>query len=287
VIKFKIAKGLPAFVAAAMILSIPAPIHGQATQITDVFNSSIRLLLHSKSQSYLGVDVGDIDAGKVQTLKLKDTHGAEITVLDHDAPAGKAGLKLHDVVLQMNGLNIDTAEHFKKMLHEMNVGQKIQLVFTRDGVQQTINTQMCDRRKMQQETWEQLGNSGGVSTPAKSFLATGNEAQPTGDSGFHLFTGNSLKIGMMVEPLTSQTADLLGVLNGIIVKSVYHKSAADYAGFHVNDVILQVGSDPVATQADWERLLRSSEGKPVQIIVLRNQGRQIIQLETDRKHRKG
>ncbi len=32
-------------------------------------------------------------------LKLKDVHGVEITGVDHDAPACKAGLEVHDVIL--------------------------------------------------------------------------------------------------------------------------------------------------------------------------------------------
>ena len=36
-------------------------------------------------------------------LKLKEEHGVEVTMVDQDAPAGKAGLKEHDVILTING----------------------------------------------------------------------------------------------------------------------------------------------------------------------------------------
>src|SRR4051794_17899228 len=51
------------------------------------------------SASYLGVDITDISSERVSALKLKDEHGVEITMVDRDAPAGKAGLKEHDVIL--------------------------------------------------------------------------------------------------------------------------------------------------------------------------------------------
>src|ERR1700734_2340953 len=60
-------------------------------------------MLGSSSQGYLGIDVRDIDAQRAAALKLKEPAGAEIITVDHDAPAGTMGLKVHDVILQING----------------------------------------------------------------------------------------------------------------------------------------------------------------------------------------
>src|SRR5262245_7332841 len=53
--------------------------------------------------SYLGVDIADVTSERLSALKLKEEHGAEVTMVDQDAPAGKAGLKEHDVILSLNG----------------------------------------------------------------------------------------------------------------------------------------------------------------------------------------
>lgn len=239
------------------------------------------LLLHSHSNGLLGVYVGDVDQERAQALHVKDGHGAEITILDHDAPASKAGLRLHDVIVQMGGQPIENAEHVRRILRETPPGRKVQIVISRDGAEQTFVVQMADRRKVQEEAWEQLGGSGGQSLPAQSFLSGGGNNVP---SGFHLpFTGSSLHVGVMVEPLTGQMADFLGVSGGVMIKSVARKSAADAAGLKPHDVILEVAGETVATSSDWERLLRSSDGKPVQVAIFRDRTKQLVLLQVDGK----
>ena len=41
--------------------------------------------------AYMGVDISDITPERVSALKLKDERGVEVTMVDQDAPAGKAG----------------------------------------------------------------------------------------------------------------------------------------------------------------------------------------------------
>jgi serine protease Do len=238
------------------------------------------LLLHSHSQGLLGVYVGDVDQDRAQALHVKEMRGAEITILDHDAPASKAGLKVHDVIVQMNGEAVENAEQVRRVLHETPPGKKVQLVISREGAPLTFTVQMADRRKVQEEAWDELGAPGAANIPSQGFLSGGGNAP----SGFHLpFTGNSLHVGVMVEPLTAQMADFLGVNGGVMIKSVAHKSAADAAGLKRHDVILEVGGENVATASDWERLLRGADGKPVQVAIFRDRAKQLVLLQVDGK----
>jgi len=49
------------------------------------------------------------------------------------------------------------------------------------------------------------------------------------------------------------------------------------------DVILKVGSAKITTLGDWERALRSNQGKPVQVTVLREKKQQTLTLQVDSK----
>jgi hypothetical protein len=247
------------------------------------------VLLLRSSQGYLGVDLADVDNEKAQALKLKDTHGALITLIDHDAPAGKVGLHVGDVVVQLNGKAVDNAEQLRKMLKELSAGHKIALEISREGVLQTLNTQLADRRVMEHDVWNKLGRTGDPNAPQSSTLGLfpgGGEGTPSG--GFHMpFFGSNLNVGALVEPLTTQMASYMGVPSGLMVKQVARKSEAAAAGLQAFDVILKVGSESISTSADWERALHSNQGKPVQVTILRDKKQQIVTLQVDSKRRSG
>jgi serine protease Do len=249
-------------------------------QAAQYFGNSGWFLLHSRA-GYMGVIVGDVDQERAAALHLKDTRGAQITVLDHDAPAAKMGLKLYDVVVKMNGVDIENAEQMKKMLHAMPVGRKVQLEVNHDGVVRSVTVQMADRYKMLEEA-QQQETKGTTQAQGQTFLDSGRDMQTSG--GMNPWLGSSLHVGALIEPLEPQTAEFLGLDRGVMIKSVARKSAADAAGLKVHDVILEIGGESVSTSSDWERLLRASEGKPVQVTILRDRTKQLVLLQVTGKH---
>ena len=260
----------------------PSSAHAQKRGIVDLIQEP-SVLLHSNSQGYLGVDLADVDQEKAQALKLKEVRGAVITLIDHDAPAGQIGLKVNDVVVKLNGQAVEGAEQLRRTLREIPAGRKVSLEISRDGNLQTLAVQLADRKAMEQDVWNKLGNGGDVFAPGPGMgiLTNGDVSLP---GGFHMpFFGSSLNVGALVEPLTSQMAEYLGVPSGLMVKQVARKSEADAAGLKAFDVILKVGSDGITTLGDWERALRSNQGKPVQVTVLREKKQQTLTLQVDSK----
>ncbi|MGB6746001.1 MAG: PDZ domain-containing protein [Terracidiphilus sp.] len=275
-----------ACVAAGACLALaPHRAPAQINPIIQFFENPFPLLVHSSSQGYLGVSIADVDADKAQTLKLKETRGAVITLIDHDAPAGQVGLKINDVVLALNGQNVDNSDQLRKMLREIPPGRKVSLEISRDGNIQTLAVQLAERKTLDHDIWDKIDSDGSELEPAPTMgilAGGGGDIPPSG--GFHLpFFGSSLNVGALVEPLTSQMAEYLGVQGGLMVKQVTRKSEAATAGLHAFDVILKVGADSIATSADWERSLRSNQGKPVQVTILRDKKQQTLTLQVDSK----
>lgn len=284
---FKNPLALTAMCAVAAGLAMgPASAHSQAQQMAIMLEDASPLALHASSAGYLGVDVTDIDSDKAQTLKLKEVRGALITLIDHDAPAGQVGLKVNDVVLGVNGQSVEGAEALRRMLHEIPPGRKISLEISRDGNIQTMAVQLVDRKAMEHDVWNKLLNvePGPVEPTASTGMGifSGGDAAPPSGIRMSIFTG-SLNVGAMVEPLTSQMAEYMGVPAGLMVKQVARKSEAANAGLKAFDVILKVDADSIATSADWDRALRSNQGKPVQVTILRDKKQQTVTMQVDSK----
>ena len=271
---------------AALALS-PVASHAQTREIVQLLQEPGPMAAHSSTQGYLGVDVADVDQNKVQPLKLRDVRGAIITLIDHDAPAGQAGLRVNDVVLKLNGQTVEGAEQLRRMLREIPAGRKVSIEISRDGNMSTMEVELADRQAMEHEVWNRIGSGGDVfaqPTGGMGILSGSGNAPLSG--GFHIpFFSSSLNVGALVEPLTSQMAEYLGVSNGLMIKQVARKSEAAAAGLKAFDVILKVGAEPIVTLADWDRSLRANKGKPVQVTILRDKKQQVLTLQVDSKHR--
>ena len=150
--------------AALLCIALPAA-HAQALQVVPLLEQSGPLLAGSAAQGYLGVYVADVDMEKAQALKLKEARGAVITLIDHDAPAGQVGLRVNDVVLEMDGQTVENADQLRRMLREIPAGRKITLTISRDGLEQTLAVELVDR----QAIWSRASGTGSTATAAQGF----------------------------------------------------------------------------------------------------------------------
>jgi len=248
------------------------------------------------AQGYLGVDVRDVTADQLAALKLKEARGAEIVLVDHDAPAGKCGLREHDVVLRMNGQPIDGEDQVRRMLRETPPGKTVVLVISRDGQQITVTAQMANREEVERQAWEkhftvpeppdpppapsESDNSGFLSGPAPSIAPHGNS-----------FMGSILMspayTGAMLETMSSQLADYFGVPSGagLLVRSVEANSPAALAGMRAGDVLVRANAETISSTSDWARAIRNSRGHPLTVVVLRDKKEQTLTLTPDGKKR--
>jgi serine protease Do len=244
-----------------------------AMQMVSVMDDPPALMMHS-SQGYLGVTIHDIDANRAGELKLKDVRGAEIVMLDHDAPACKAGLKLHDVIVQMNGQTIEGIEQLRRMLHETPVGRTVNLVVSRDGQPMNISVQLGDRAKLEQQPF--LNPSDAPDSQEVAPLRPWIPLQDQPETGVGSFIGsfklNPLYVGVLVDAVGPQLADYFGVKTGtgLLVRSVDEDSPAGAAGMKAGDVILAVNGKTMAGRRDWLQAIQSNRGKQVQVTIIRD-----------------
>jgi S1-C subfamily serine protease len=239
-------------------------------------------------QGYLGVDIRDVTPEQVSVLKVRDVHGAEIIMVDHDAPAGKCGLREHDVILQMNGQAIEGRDQVRKLLHDFAPGKPVQLIISRDGQQMTINAQMSSREEVEKLAWEQHLAAPDSQSDGDSDVAQAGPALPRTSKGFlgGVLTAPAYT-GAMLGNMTAQLADYFGVPHGagVLVRSVEPNSPAALAGMHAGDVVVRAASRTVRNLADWARALKSSHDKSLPVVVLRDKKEQTLLLTLDTKKR--
>ncbi len=201
----------------ACLVTSPGFARAQANDLRQLMKGFVAPLI-AASQGYLGVELSDIDNDKAQSLKLKEARGALITLIDHDAPAGQIGLKVNDVVIQLNGKNVENADQFRRMLKDIPPGRKVSIEISRDGNVQTLAVELADRQVLGHDVWNKIG-AGDAPAPSQSMgMVSGGGNAPSSGGGFHLpFFGSSLNVGALVEPLTAQMAEYLGVQSGLMV----------------------------------------------------------------------
>ena len=230
------------------------------------------------AHSYLGVGVADLSSDRVQALKLKDDRGVEITQVDQDAPAGKAGLKEHDVIVTFNGTPVESQEQFKRLMRETPPGRTVSLDIMRDGQQQNVKVELADRKKLETSVYPHPpGDFAFAMPPMPPMPPMPDFPRVWGEQTITRVRSNS---GATLESLTPQLGDYFGVKNGegMLVRSVQKGSAAEAAGLRAGDVIVRVGDKKIADNSDWRDALRSNKDGKVAVVIVRDRKEQTISL---------
>jgi serine protease Do len=234
--------------------------------------------------SYLGVDTRDVTTDRLADLKLKEEHGVEVTLVDQDAPAGKAGVKEHDVILSLNGNQVESVEQLRRMIREIPPGRLVTLGISRGGQPVTLKAQLADRKKA-----FAMGGPGKSfnfnmpAIPAMPAMPSVNATPfvPEMDMPVSIVVvHSSARSGLMVENLTPQLGDFFGAKNGkgVLVRSVEKGSRAEQAGFRAGDVIVKVNGESISDSGDFTHAMHGRKSSTVTVSIIREKKEQNITL---------
>jgi len=193
--------------------------------------------------TYLGVNLAEIDDNRAKELKLKEDYGVEVTRVEENSPAEKAGVKSGDVVLEYNGQRVEGMEQFGRMVRETPPGREVKLTISRNGATQTLVAVLGSRK----------------------YRFPGNFPPGFEVPEFHMpdipqifTTLRSPMLGVEAESLGSQLAVYFGVKEGVLVRSVLDSTPAQKAGIKAGDVITKVDGMAVTTPSELSGAVRTA-----------------------------
>src|SRR5438874_602730 len=233
----------------------------------DALSHQVPGYFFAAGRSYLGVDIRDVTTDRMAALKLKDERGVEITMVDADAPAGKAGLKEHDVILEFNGTAVESEEQIRRLIREVPPGRTVTLGISRDGNPMKISVQLADHSTVVAQARPR------VFVPAPRVQVFPRNGM---DLPFQIQTYSSV-LGVQTASLTRQLGEYFGVKDGegVLVRSVEKGSAAEKAGLKAGDVIVKADNEKLTDRSDLSHILRSHRtGGKMTLVVMRDKHEQ-------------
>ena len=252
--------------------------------------TAARHVVVTRGSSYLGIAVVEIEADRAKALHLKEARGVEVTCVDEDSPASKAGLKPGDVVLEYNGERVQGGEQFVRLVRETPPGHNATLLVARNGANQTLTATIAQRQPAAL-AFEFDGGNFAMAMPSMPPMPAMPPMQPLPsvripDIPRAFMTWRSPTLGIESESLNPQLAEFFGVKDGVLVRSVTKDSTAEKAGFKAGDVIVKVDGDKVASPREISSILQASRSKKtLPITVIRHQKEVILNVVLDENSR--
>jgi serine protease Do len=203
------------------------------------------------TRGWLGVGIQDLTPELKEYYGVKDGKGVLVTQVFPGDPADKAGLKTGDVILKVNGHELDSGRELSRMIAEAPVGQEVEIAVLRKGSSKTFHVELSKRKDAQ------LADAGG---------------SPENKDAF----------GIAVSNLTAETAQQFNLKDakGVIVVGVEPDSTGEKAGILPGDIIREINHESVDDVDAYEKEIgKIQSGETVYAYILRpNRGFMVIKL---------
>jgi serine protease Do len=184
-------------------------------------------------RGYLGVSLQAVDDDIASSLGLPKNRGEIVRVVQPGDPAAKAGIQQGDVIISVNGQEVNPDQTVSYLVANIPVGSRVPIVVVRNGKQITIPVTIT-QRPTEEELAKQL-----------------NQTTPGNEQG-NVLPNQGSSLGLTLQPVTPQIARALNLpagTNGVVITAIDPSSDAADKGLQRGDVIVAVQSQRVTTPA--------------------------------------
>jgi Do/DeqQ family serine protease len=103
-------------------------------------------------RGFMGVVVNDIAPDIAQSLNVREDSGALVALVTPNSPAAKAGIKVGDIIISLNGKPIKNAAAVKNYIGLQQVGATLNVVYLRNGEKFTAHLVTIDPDVFQRQS---------------------------------------------------------------------------------------------------------------------------------------
>jgi len=175
----------------------------------------------------LGVKIQDVTPDIAATLELPSNSGALVYEINPDSAAEKAGIKIEDVIISINGTRLRDSGSLRNSVGLLPPGEKIAVGLIRDGKEQTLTAVL------------------GELTPTAVVSAAPREEEKEEADLDVIFRG-------------AEIVDNSSPSGGLLVNRVDPNSPAADRGLRPGDVITKVNRVPIRTLAEAVPLMEDA-----------------------------
>jgi serine protease Do len=227
-----------------------------AIPIDYAFNVADQLMKTGKVvRGRIGVGIQNVTKDLAESLGLGRAVGAAVSNVEEGSPAGKAGLEVGDVILKIDGRQVEGSADLSRTIRALRPGTKVNLNIWRGGKARDIVVTVAEFK-------DEEATKAAASTKGKKA-----ETKPG-------------KLGVAVTELTAEQKGKLKVTSGVLVEAA--DGAALAAGIGPGDVILRVNNVDIANvKAFNDTVARLDVKKPVALLIRDESGTRYVTFRPD------
>jgi serine protease Do len=238
------------------VIGINSAISSRASNIGFAvpINQAVGILAQLKasgrvSRGYMGVLLADVTPKFERALRLGISRGALVQDVTEGSPAERAGLKVYDVIVAVEGADIGNNDQLIRDISARQPGTVARLEVMRDSRRMTLPVKLAERPAGEGESLDADPFGGGARRPAPELAPT----VPLGVSVRELDSGfiERLEIPESVQGLVVSRVDPMGAASGALRRGY---------------VILEINRTPVRTVEDYRRIVASA--RPGDVLAL-------------------